>query len=343
MICLGCLEDRKLKNDYCTKCTKELFKNKTPEPLDFDKNEFRRKRVELAERMSISGVQDKISMKFEGSKLVPTPTNGEYILKPVPANESISDNKEDIPANEHLSMQISKKIFKIRTAECGLIRFSDGELAYITKRFDYTEDGKKYDQEDFASVLGVTPQKDGPNYKYDAKTYMDCIRAIKAHIPANVINVVDFVKRIIFNYLISNGDAHLKNFSIYSLPDKNDFMLTPNYDVLNTRYHIKNENSDMAMELFSETTAVFDAVGFLTYRDFKKFSELAGINDAQFVRAIKAAFEIDKISNMVNNSFLSKEGKAYYIDSYIERLEKRLKYIPKNIGSSGDRTFNFKL
>jgi serine/threonine-protein kinase HipA len=90
-------------------------------------------------------------------------------------------------------MLISKNIFNIPTATCGLIQFSDKELAYITKRFDYDETGMKYDQE-------------------------------------------DFFKRIVLNYLICNGDAHLKNFFLYSKSNSNEYFLTPNYDLLNTRF-----------------------------------------------------------------------------------------------------------
>ena len=329
MICLGCLQDKRLKNNYCTRCTKELFKNITPEPLNFDKKEFVRARVELADRMSISGVQDKISLRFEGKKLVPVATNGEYILKPTPISETIPNKPEDIPANEHLSMLISKNIFKIRTAACGLIEFSDGELAYITKRFDYTEDKTKYDQEDFASVLNVNPAKDGANYKYDAKTYIDCINAIKKHVPASMINILDFVKRVTLNYLICNGDAHLKNFSLYSLPDRKDLMLTPNYDVLNTKYHMVHEGSDTAMELLDEHTKEFDAIGFLSNADFKKFAALSGLTAAQFASIVKLADRVDDIKNLVDRSFLSYEGKKCFIESYTERLNKRFLYVPE--------------
>ena len=59
--------------------------------------------------------------------------------------------------------------------QIGIAEFSNGELAYITKRFDYSLDNNiKYDQEDFASVLEVTKESHGENYKYDAKTYLDC-------------------------------------------------------------------------------------------------------------------------------------------------------------------------
>ena len=63
-ICLACLAtNKKLKNSYCSKCIKELFDGTIPNPLNFNKVEFTKKRAELSPRMSISGVQDKISLR----------------------------------------------------------------------------------------------------------------------------------------------------------------------------------------------------------------------------------------------------------------------------------------
>lgn len=329
MICYGCLEDKKLKNNYCLKCLKSLFDGISPKPLDFDKAQFYQSREELAEKMSISGVQDKISLALDGSILKPVATNGKYILKPVPVNGRGMDGLHDVAANEHLSMVISKEVFKIKTAECALIEFSDGELAYITKRFDYTSGGTKYDQEDFASVLGVTPAKDGANYKYDSKNYIDCANAIKRHVPANIPVIEDFFKRILLNYLICNGDAHLKNFSLYSIPDKSDFMLTPNYDILNTRYHIKNESSDVAIELFDKTTPEFNAIGFYSQADFMELAKQMRIRENRYKIILTLAARLDKIEKYVENSFMSSKGKEYYFNSYKERLQKRVLYASK--------------
>ena len=227
-ICLGCLKDKKLNNNYCVKCIKELFDGIVPKELDFDKNEFYIQRDKLASRMSISGVQDKISLKFENSTLITTATNGRYILKPIPSSSHIK-NKDDVIFNEHLSMLISKEIFKIPTASCGLIKFNDGEMAYITKRFDYElSSDLKYDQEDFASILDVSSAKDGAN-------------AIKLNVSASVVVLEDFFKRILLNYLISNGDAHLKNFGLLFSRDFSKIFLSPVYDVVNTTVYIHKD------------------------------------------------------------------------------------------------------
>jgi len=321
-VCLGCLEDKKLHSGYCTKCIKEVFDGTTPKPLSFDKNEFYIQRRELAPRMSISGVQDKISLKFENKELVATAINGKYILKPVPSSPQIK-NQEDVVFNEHLSMLISKKIFKINTAACALISFSDGEMAYITKRFDYTSNGLKYDQEDFASILDVNSVKDGANYKYDAKNYLDCANAIKLKVPTAIIALEDFFKRIILNYLISNGDAHLKNFSLYSEPENSDYRLTPNYDILNTRYHVNEVYGDMGLELLDDYTKTFEAVGFYTYNDFYLFAKYLNMSDIRFNKILKQINESkDKVIDLVQNSFLSDKAKQYYIDSYLDRLKR---------------------
>ncbi|MDD3325356.1 MAG: HipA domain-containing protein [Sulfurospirillaceae bacterium] len=329
MICLGCLQEKKLKNGYCAKCTLALFDGKTPKPLNFDKTQFYRTRSELAKRMSISGVQDKLSLAFnDTNELVPVSKNGHYILKPVPTNpQSAVQNVEDMVANEHLSMRISKDVFGIDTAESGLIRFSDGELAYITKRFDYAPSGEKYDQEDFASVLDVTSAKDGDDYKYAAKTYMDCANAIRNFVPTYIPTLEDFFKRVVLNYLICNGDAHLKNFSLYRKSDA--LQLTPNYDIVNTRLHLPNEALDTGLYFFEENTKAFDAIGFYSYRDFKYMSELLNMKESRFDKVVKLCEGSEKkIISLVEHSFLSEEGKKYYVESYQERLNKRFLYAP---------------
>ena len=64
-ICLACLAtNKKLKNSYCSKCIKELFDGTVPNPLNFNKVEFTKKRAELSPRMSISGVQDCIYRSY---------------------------------------------------------------------------------------------------------------------------------------------------------------------------------------------------------------------------------------------------------------------------------------
>ncbi|MCK5781579.1 MAG: HipA domain-containing protein, partial [Flavobacteriales bacterium] len=115
--------------------------------------------------MSISGVQEKFSIIQYKNKLRLTEDGerGGFILKPIP---SFGKKYDQIPANEHLTMQIAKQVFGIETAENALIFFQDDSPSYITRRFDINDDGSKLGQEDFASLAGRTPQTHGENYKY---------------------------------------------------------------------------------------------------------------------------------------------------------------------------------
>lgn len=325
--CLGCLAtNKKLKNNYCPKCIKELFNGITPNPLNFNKIEFTKKRAELSSRMSISGVQDKISLTFEKKDLIPTATNGKYILKPISSDSGHIQNEKDIVANEHLSMLISKNIFNIPTATCGLIEFNDKELAYITKRFDYADISElKYDQEDFAGIMGITPSSHGENYKYDACSYLDCARIIKKYVASSVVSIEDFFKRIILNYLICNGDAHLKNFSLYSKPDSSEYFLTPNYDLLNTRFHVNEKYGDMALELLDTYTLTYEKYGYYTYDDFKAFAKYIDLPEIRFNKIIKfIENSYPKVEELIDKSFLTETAKEFYKSSYKERM-KRIK------------------
>ncbi len=318
---------------------KELFGGRKVSGLSFNKQEFYQKRKEYAKRISISGIQDKLSLAFdEHNTLVTTDIEGRYILKPSPSEEQV-DNSHDICANEHLSMQISKQIFKIPTADSALIPFSSGELAYITKRFDYDKNGQKLDQEDFAAVLAYTSDKQGKNYKYES-SYEACAKAIQMYIPASMPALEDFYQRIVVNYLIGNADAHLKNFSLYRAQERKDRSLTPNYDLLYTRYHILNEEGYMGLDLFENEmdspTKAFEAMGYYTLEDFELFAEKIGIKTKRlekiFERILVSTPEVIK---MIKHSFLSEKGKEAYRKNYEERLKLHLCYSIEQYGFSG--------
>ncbi len=323
MRCLSCMKTT--PKNYCSSCVREFFDGIEVTHLDFDKNGFIRARNELQDTMSISGVQDKISLGFNDvGKLLPTESNGRYILKPIP--NSNFKNLNDIAANEHLSMQISSKIFKIETAQSALIKLADGELAYITKRFDYIspKSDAKYDQEDFCSVLDTNSHTGGRNYKYES-SYEDISIAIDKFIAASRIAQEDFLKRVILNFLLSNGDAHLKNFSL--IRDNKEMKLSPSYDILNTRIHV--DDTEMALDLLKddEFTDTYDALGFYSYTDIKEFSLRQGIKEKRFNKIIDEIVSYTpKVKIMVENSFLSDEIKKTYINMYMNNLDKKLLY-----------------
>ena len=194
---------------------------------------------ENIKRISISGVQEKFSVLLEKNKLrlINDGERGSYILKPVP---NAGRRPDQLPAIEHVTMQIARQVYGIETAENAMIFFKDGAPAYITRRFDVKPDGSKLAQDDFASLAGRTPQTDGEHYKYTGN-YLELFRLLEKFVPAYRIEAPKLFKILVFNYLFSNGDAHFKNFSLLETPF-GDYRLSPAYDLLNSRIHIRDHD-----------------------------------------------------------------------------------------------------
>ena len=279
--------------------------------------------IEFTKHLSISGVQVKFSIRLEGKKLRKTESKGEYILKPTPVG---IQRAEEVPANEHLTMQLARQVYGIPTALNGLIFYADEEPAYICKRFDRKEDGTKFRQEDFAQLAERTEETHGKNYKYEF-SYEDAAALMKKYIPASMPELEKFFRLVLFNYLFSNGDAHLKNFSLLETTD-GDYILSPAYDLLCTRLHSPNER-DMAPNsgLFTDyNTASFDANAFYSYDDFYDFGIRIGIMPKRVERFIEF-FKIahSKVEELVRRSYLSEPVKTEYLTCYRDRLS-RLNY-----------------
>lgn len=330
MKCYGCFKPI-ASGTYCTKCKDELFNGRNINQLNFDIKEFYEYRQSQAPRISISGVQDKISLKLEGNDLISTDKNGTYILKPVPATQL--QHSEDIVANEHLSMQLSKQVFKIPTAANAIVHFRNGDMAYLVKRFDYAKDGSKLDQEDFASIIGTSEETDGQNYKYDS-SYEAIASAIQNVVAASSTAIEDLYLRIILNYLIGNGDAHLKNFSLYRPEGRSDYTLTPNYDLLFSGYHIHEMFGVMGLELFeSYETKSYGALGFYSLEDFEAFAHLFRIPSSRMIKIYKLIFSsASKAEQMIENSFMTDNGKEAYLKNFQKRLKNGLAYTMKEPG-----------
>lgn len=108
-------------------------------------------------RISLSGVQSKLAAVTEDGRFrfAKEGERGLFMLKPKPS-ASFLYQREDCPANENLTMQIASQVYHIETAANGLVVFDDDDMAYITRRFDVSADGSKYQQEDFAALMGYT-------------------------------------------------------------------------------------------------------------------------------------------------------------------------------------------
>ena len=192
--------------------------------------------------ISVSGAQQKMSLVVqEGILRYAEPgEQGTHILKPHPQRFALS---RDIPANEEFCMRICRSVFRIPTAASALCFFQDGVPAYLTRRFDVLPDAGKLHMEDLASLSGLLVHGSS-NAKYQG-SYEELAEVIARCSSSPLLDLRLFFRMVLVNYLLCNGDAHAKNFSM--LEDaEGAWRLAPAYDVMNTRVHVAD--ADFAME-----------------------------------------------------------------------------------------------
>lgn len=268
-----------------------------------------------ASHMSISGVQEKFSLlQIKNTlRLTKAGEQGTHILKPIP---TVAKHADQMPANEHLTMQIARQLYGIETAENALIFFENGEPAYITKRFDHSPVGQKLAQEDFAALAGKSPQTHGADYKYQG-SYWDLFELMRTYLPSHRVEALKLFKLLLFNYLFSNGNAHLKNFSIIETP-LGDYKLSPAYDLLNSRIHIDDQDFALAEGLLPKKMGQGN-IG----KQFQLLAAHAGIVQKQSNAILALMVSTPpSLTALIQASFLSKPIKRQYLQTYQMRLKK---------------------
>ncbi|WP_215224467.1 type II toxin-antitoxin system HipA family toxin [Echinicola shivajiensis] len=311
---------------YSTRCIRHMFEGKkTSHFLPYQSHQSNNDQEMAAlmdnrKRISISGVQEKLSVIWDKGviRLTKAGEQGTYILKPIPRD---LERVDQVPANEHLTMQIAKQVYGLTTAENALIFFKNGEPAYLTKRFDVLKNGRKLGIEDFATLAGKTKETDGDEFKYNY-SYEGIGDLIKQYAAAAPIALENFYKLVLFNFLFSNGDAHLKNFSLLETP-AGDYQLSPAYDLTNSRLHVKDPELALKDGLFKNdyVTESYNANGFYAYDDFLEFGIKLGILKTRLLKILgDFKTEHKEVKDLISRSFLSEEAKKIYLQTYQNRL-----------------------
>lgn len=303
---------------------KELFNGrKVSGILEFAHSDFIERKLHGSNRLSISGHQIKHSLKLEKNKLMLTDSGGQYILKPLPNSAFL--HIAELPANEHINMQIAKQLFGINVAPNAFVLFSEGKPAYITKRFDITETGNKKIVEDFAQILGKTSESDGEDYKYKS-SYETIGELIKNNVATSELELEKFFRLVLFNYLISNGDAHLKNFSLVRNQEYGDYLLSPAYDLVCTALHTPNE-SDMALDLFADDyeSESYKAGNKHLAEDFIELGNRLAVAP-QNIQKIFQIFTTaaTKVPELLSRSYLSPKLQTQYLAHFNDKLTRIL-------------------
>ena len=187
----------------------------------YDAARQRQEAIVRAGKMSIQGVQPKLSVRLDAKAglFVIVDQGGRFVLKP---QHGVYPN---LPENEGLTMHLAK-LCGIEVPVSGIVRSVDGTWSYFVRRFDRTGHTGKVAVEDFAQLAGLNRE-----VKYDFSMER-LVGHLDTYCTFPAIEKVKLLKRSLFNFLVGNEDMHLKNFSLITRQGKVE--LAPAYDFLST-------------------------------------------------------------------------------------------------------------
>ena len=144
-----------------------------------------------------------------------------------------------LTVNEFVCMQTAR--------QCGLeppkAYLSENLETYVVERFDSFNDGTKLGYEDFTTLM---KKSNDPNAKYTG-SYETLLKATYIY-TGSAAEVEKMYKYIVFNCLIGNGDAHLKNFALQYSADMKNIFVSPPFDITHTLIYESIDNK-MALKL----------------------------------------------------------------------------------------------
>ncbi len=292
IVCRICLEPSDTPVAYHPRCLKELFGTHTLPTLDIDTARLHTAALSMVGRTSLSGVQKKISLGLSKEREVLTVVaeGSQYILKPQ------TGVFPWIPENEHVTTRLAKLV-GIETAQSGLIELTDGQLAFIARRFDRLPSGRKVRQEDFCQLSEKPPRA-----KYSSSSEQ-CVRLVKQYASEPLIELMKLYRLLVFCWWTGNGDMHLKNFSLLTAED-GMVRLTPAYDLVST--HLVIRDDPLALPVGGRRIG-------LTRGAWRGFADYCGlppkVSERLLDEQIKAT---DEAVRVIGRSFLPVEQKGDY-------------------------------
>ena len=273
--------------------------------LPFTAVEQRQEAAARAGRMSIQGVQPKLSARLSvrEQSFVVVDARGSFILKPQ------SMEFPELPENEDVTMRLAALV-GIVVPQHGLIFSKDGSMTYFIKRFDRVGKRAKLPVEDFAQLTGGSRDT-----KYDSS--MEKVAAvIDTYCTFPVIEKRKLLRLTLFSFLVGNQDMHLKNFSLITRDDKVE--MSPAYDLLNSSIAMPSAKDDLALPVRGKMRK-------LTKKDLIEYfgGERLGLRRAIIDEDLDLfARAVSQWKDLIEISFLSRPMKTSYLELVQERRKR---------------------
>lgn len=253
-----------------------------------------------ATKMSIQGVQPKLSAKLnvKGKVFEVVDTGGRFILKPQ------NQLYRCLPENEAITMHLASAV-GIETPFHGMIYAKDDTLTYFIKRFD-RQGYRKRALEDFAQLAGLSRVT---KYNYSMERL---VPILEQHCTFPKLEKLKLLRLTLFNYLVGNEDAHLKNLSLIRLNQK--IQLSPAYDLLNTTIVMK-ATEELALPLNGKKNNLNRNL-FFNYYAIDRLNLTERVID-QVDQEFRSS--IDSWESLIEKSFLTEELKQEYWEVVCQR------------------------
>ena len=305
--CLYCYQELKEgQQDYHPACARRFFGSAAAPQLPYSRaniNELAREVIQ--NKTTLTGVQPKLSMDInrggrdEPDRLTIVGLWGRYILKPK------SDSYPWLPEDEDLTMHLAE-IAKIQVVPHALIRFSDGELTYITRRIDRDNDGRKYLMED---ACQLSQRLADDKYK---SSYENIAKLIRQFSSMAQLDLVNYWEVVVFSWVTGNSDMHLKNFSLLSrVPGL--YTLAPAYDLLNVHL-LFDDPEELALTLNGRKRKI-------TRQNFINAMRTSGIDDKVITNVLQKFQKVQARWNaFIDQSFLPADMREQYKAEIADRL-----------------------
>jgi serine/threonine-protein kinase HipA len=308
--CLVCMEALNADNDlYHKHCAQKTFGFSHTPIVDISLHDLEKLALlQINQRLTLTGVQKKLSLSTiaenKKERLTVVGVDGRFILKPS------TEEYPEMAEIEHLSMKMAESL-GIPVAQCGLVFLSNGEKAYITRRFDRIKD-EKIQVEDFCQL----------SQKSTAKKYTGSSEALGKVIDQYSDQPQDdkltLFEILLFSFWIGNADMHLKNFSLWRDPRSQLIRMSPGYDFVSTRLLIPSsqDSEELALPINGRKNK-------LRWSDFLAFGNHLKIplkvQERVREKMLNQFFECEAL---IQQSFLSESSKEAFADLLIERSER---------------------
>lgn len=184
-----------------------------------------------AMRLSLAGARRKLPVLIDDGVRLPGSQASSHILKPPSARFP------GLVENEYLCMRAAARA-GLRVPKVKLLAFRNPldkeHYALQIERYDRLQsamDIERLHQEDLCQVLGIPSAR---KYTQDGGPGLgELFSSIRRHTGLPAVSLRELLRRLFFNLLIGNCDAHAKNFSL--LYRGIGIELAPAYDLLATR------------------------------------------------------------------------------------------------------------